>query len=429
MSFFSKIFARREQTPTQTVPSTQTSHGGDWASNVECVRGYRSLLVPAWYRGVSLLMQTMGQMRLKYMKKDNAGGNYVEDTYGLGADLNYILQVRPNPLMTAVQLQEQIECRKIYYGNAYVYIERNGYDDIEALWLCTSGSYNPISDKYEIVYNRPGGPKIMTGVDSRDVMHFKNLFVDYGMYYGVPVIDFAKKALEIAATADTQTLQDMSKGGRHKIIVQEANPQSTQFGLLGAGRANQNELRKITQQFSDDWMNNDAVFLSNIVDTKIISQTAQELRILEQRGYQVKDIARILGVPLIMMMEGEGGNYRMPEHATQEFLLRTIQPRIREDEAEWNSKILGRDSYGSRKIHICDIELKRLDAKGQAEIDKLHMETGWSINEIRSYHELPKIAGGDIHYVSTNLAELGSDKLRMTKSQSTATGGGEGGEQ
>jgi hypothetical protein len=30
-----------------------------------------------------------------------------------------------------------------------------------------------------------------------------------------------------------------------------------------------------------------------------------------------------------MMMEGDGGSYKMPELATQEFMLRTIQPRIR----------------------------------------------------------------------------------------------------
>ena len=42
----------------------------------------------------------------------------------------------------------------------------------------------------------------------------------------------------------------------------------------------------------------------------------------------------------------------------------------------------------------------------------MHMETGWSVNEIRALYDLPAIEGGDLHYVSTNLAELGSDKLR-----------------
>jgi hypothetical protein len=61
---------------------------------------------------------------------------------------------------------------------------------------------------------------------------------------------------------------------------------------------------------------------------------------------------------------------------------------------------------------VCELALRRLDAKGQAEIDKLHLESGWSPNEIRSQYDLPSIENGDAHYVSTNLAEVGSEKLR-----------------
>ena len=113
-------------------------------------------------------------------------------------------------------------------------------------------------------------------------------------------------------------------------------------------------------------------------------------------------------------MEDAGSSYKMPEHATQEFLLRTIQPRIREWEDELNSKLLREEDFGRRRIHVCELALRRLDAKGQAEIDKLHMETGWSVNEIRSQYDLPNIEGGDLHYISTNLAELGSEKLRSS---------------
>jgi phage portal protein BeeE len=155
------------------------------------------------------------------------------------------------------------------------------------------------------------------------------------------------------------------------------------------------------------------VLLDNVADAKIISQTAAELRSLETRGYEVNDIARLLGVPRIMMMEDQGSSYKMPEHATQEFLLRTIQPRVREWEDELNSKLLTAADFGRRRIHVCELALRRLDAKGQAEIDKLHLETGVNtVNELRNQYDLPSIKGGDINYISTNLAELGSEKLR-----------------
>ena len=409
---------RREQTATPGVPSTtdpnaqenQQPKGANWEANIVRPIGRASLLIPAWYRGVTLLMQTMGQMVTQWQKRNQEGGNFIEDRYGIGRKINYLLQVRPNPLLTASQLQEQIVYRQIYWGNAYVYIERDEYGDPRYLWLCTGGGYDPITNTYDVTFNREHGPQTIMSVPAQDVIHFKNVIMTDSMYMGRPVIEFAMQALSIAATADDQTLKDVAKGGKYKVLIQEQKSTNNTMGLLG--RANQNELRKATQQFSEDWVANDVVMLDNVADAKLLSQTAQQLQLLEQRGFEVADLARILGIPRLMMMEEAGSAYKMPEHATQEFLLRTIQPRIREWEDELNSKLLREEDFGRRRIHVCELALRRLDAKGQAEIDKMHMETGWSVNEIRALYDLPAIEGGDLHYVSTNLAELGSDKLR-----------------
>ena len=195
MDYFFKNWGKREVTPgvpsttDPNDPSNQPAKGGNWEANVVSPRGNKSLLVPAWYRGVSLIMQTMGQMVTQYQRKNNEGGNFVEDRYGIYRQLNYLLQVRPNPLMTASQLQEQIEYRKIYFGNALVYIERNEYGDIRYLWLCTGGGYDPLNDTYNVVYNGLGGPQMLFEVPSRYVLHFKNVFMTQDYYWGIPTLD------------------------------------------------------------------------------------------------------------------------------------------------------------------------------------------------------------------------------------------------
>ena len=416
-NIFAQLFRAREtvqpaspgvpNTTNPDDPSNKPPKGGNWEANVVRPVGKTSLLVPAWYRGVSLIMQTMGQMVTQYQRLNGEYGNYIEDRYGKNGELNYLLQVRPNPMMTASQMQEQIEYRKIYYGNAYVYIDRgmDGYP--RNLWLCTGGGYDPLNDTYTLVYNSTAGPRIKVQTSSRNVLHYKNVFMTDDYYMGLPTLDFAFKSLSIAATADEQALQDVAKGGKHKVLIQEQ--QSPTLGTRG--RANQAELRKMKEQFAQDWMSNDVALLDNVADAKIISQTSQQLQLLEQRAFQVSDLARILGVPRIMMMEDSGSSYRMPEHATQEFMLRTIQPRIREWEDELNSKLLDSRDFGKRRIHVCELPLRRLDAKGQAEIDRMHLEAGWSVNELPSQYDLPNIPDGDDHYVSTNLAKAGSPKL------------------
>lgn len=423
MGLFDKNRIRRREAvpgvPSTTDPAAaenQEPKGATWEAAVVTPRGRKSLLVPAWYRGVTLLMQTMGQMILQWQKLNGEGANFIEDRRGLGRRINRLLQVRPNPLMTASQMQEQIVFRQIYYGNAFVYVERDEFDDPVALWLCTGGGYNPIEDTYILTYNRDHGPAIKVNTPARNVLHFKNTILDSTMYMGEPVIMYAMKTLSIAATADDQTLQDVAKGGKYKVLIQEQKAQPGTIGILG--RANPQEMEKVTRRFSDDWLSKDVLMLDNIADAKVISQTSQQLQLLEQRGFEVNDLARILGIPRIMMMEEAGSSYKMPEHATQEFLLRTIQPRIREWEDELNSKLLTEADFGFRRVHVCPLALRRLDAKGQAEIDKLHMETGWSVNEIRSQYDLPNVKDGDLHYVSTNLAELGSAKLRAAGGES-----------
>lgn len=407
------LFGKREVTPG--VPASTTPvpppppKGGNWESNVVRPYGRASLLIPTWTRCVTLIMQTMGQMVTQYQRLNGEGGNFIEDRYGKNGELNYLLQVRPNPLMTASQLQEQIEYRKIYYGNAYVYIERGREGYPVNLWLCTGGGYDPITNRYNLVYNSDRGPRVKVECNASDVLHFKNVFLTDDMYMGIPTIQYAFKTLTIAATGDEQALQDMAKGGKHKVLIQEQ--QSPTYGTRG--RANQQQLREMKEEFAADWMSNDVAILDNVADAKIISQTAQQLQLLEQRGYSDEALCRLMGVPKIIAIVGDGGgNYRMPEHATQEFLLRTIQPRIREHEDEFNSKLLGPGDFGKRRIHVCELALKRLDAKGQAEIDKLHLESGWSVNEIRSQYDLPNITDGDDHYVSMNLGVVGSPKLK-----------------
>jgi hypothetical protein len=122
-----------------------------------------------------------------------------------------------------------------------------------------------------------------------------------------------------------------------------------------------------------------------------------------------------------MMMEDAGSSYKMPEHATQEFMLRTIQPRIREWEDEMNAKLLTADDFGKRRIHVCELPLRRLDAKGQAEIDKIHLETGVNtVNELRNQYDLPSIKDGDEPMASANLMTL---KALMAKGAEAQQGG------
>jgi len=392
--------------------------GGTFGDKGVRVRNWWDALgVSAFYRGVELRAKTMSQMKLMYQKKDRQGQNYEEDDYGEGKKLNYLLQVRPNPMMTAAVLLQQVEIKKIFEGNAFVWIERDDDGSLMAFWLAQSGQYNCMTGEYTLTIATDRGPRMLTCY-AKDVLHIANTFRRPDGYMGEPTLLFARRTLEIAATNDALTLENASKGGKMKLIVQEEKT-----GSLGVGRASKQQLEKITKQLNSDIYQDDVVLLNNVANVTPISQTQQQMEILSAREFSVAEIARLLGVPKSMLMDDSGSSYKTPEAATQEFMLRTIQPMLREWEDELNSKLLGIDDWGRRRFHANEGELMRLDPSGQAQIDKLHLETGvMSVNELRAHYDLPNLDEGDIHYVSTNLAELGSEKLRA------ASGGGESSE-
>lgn len=412
------LFRRREAVGETIAESNQTTSGkgGDFENNVVRVSNNESALsVAAFHRALELRANTMSQLVMEFQAKDANGGNYIKAMRGYASRINYLLEIAPNPLMTWPQLMKQAEINKICQGNAYIYVKRNMSKEIEGFYLCLTGTFNYIDNTYTVTYNAVGGVVTLTNVLSNEVIHIRNTYSLDGGLTGVPTLRYASRTLSIAATNDQQTLDNSAKGGKLKLLVQEEKT-----GSFGAGRAAKKELKKITDQLQDDIYKRDVILMNNIASVTPISQNAQQQELLESRKFSVKEIARLMGVPPILLMDVSGSSYKSPEMATQEFLLRTISPAIRAWEAEMTAKLIGAELYGKTRYHLCEKSLMRLDPLGQANIDKLHLETGVAnVDELRSQYDLPQLpnGAGKLHYISTNLAEVGSDKLRATKNQ------------
>lgn len=405
-NFFGRYFQKREEVKEQ--PDAGRARGGSFADHSVRVYGADAALsVAAFHRAIELRARTMSQLRWEFQVLNKDGGNFTLASRGPQARrLNYLLQQRPNPMMSASQMQAQAEVQIVMSGNAYIYIERDGAE-VAALWLCTSGSLNPLNNTYCLTYNSEAGPVTMAMVSAADVLHIRNTFSFDGGLTGCPTLQYAANALSIAATNDKQTLENAAKGGKMKLLMQEEKG-----GSMGLGRASRKEMEKARAKMQDEIYDNDVVLLTNVANITPISQNAQQQELLESRKFSVSEIARLTGVPKAMLMDDSGSSYKSPEAATQEFLLRTISPKIREWEDEVNAKLIGPSGYGLSRFHLCELPLMRLDPTGQANLGKTLLETGvMSVNELRRQYDLATVDGGDIHYISTNLAELGSTKL------------------
>jgi hypothetical protein len=176
---------------------------------------------------------------------------------------------------------------------------------------------------------------------------------------------------------------------------------------------NKGEIDKYAKELNDRVYEQDIIGIRGLDALHNISMTSQDMQLMEHMNMGLDDVARFFGTPRPLLMLDTNSHYTTYTNATLEYLQRTVQPDITEMEQEMNRKLLTRDDFGKRRIHMCEQPLLRLDKEAQAKVDQLQLQTGAAtVNEIRQQYDRPAVEGGDIIYVSTNLAELGSEKLR-----------------
>lgn len=421
MGFFGNIFGiqRREaatQPATTTSATTATEksvQGGSYRENIVRARDPQTALtVSAVYRAIELRAKTISQMPVQYRKKDVSHNNFTPWMTGLGRKINYLLQVEPNPIMTASELWAQVQVNRLQLGNGFVYIERDMFGDPKHLWLAICGGYDMVNATYNITYLSEFGIVNRVGVPAKDVLHFPNTYRYMNGFWGVPTIQYATDTLSLIKTQKAQALDSAAKGGRVKLLIGEEKP-ATAAGTLAYGMFSKNEAQKYARELQDEmYAGQDILALRGLDKVHSISMTSTEMQLVEQLGLSYDDVARFYGVPRPLLMLDTNSHYNDYSNATMEFMSRTIAPDKVDMEKEIFRKLVGPSQYGFYDIHLCERPLLAMDLERQAKVDQLNLQTGVkTVNELRSEHDMPSVEKGDIIYVSTNLAELGSDKL------------------
>jgi HK97 family phage portal protein len=353
----------------------------------------------------------MGVMPVQYRRKDGEKGNFSPWMQGLGKRMNYLLQEEPNPVMSATSLWEQVTINQLQLGNGFVYIERDVFGDPVALWLAVCGGYNEIAGTYNILFLGEHGVEKRVNVPRQNVMHFPNTFRYANGFWGIPTLQYAASELSLIKTEKQTALETAAKGGRVKLLIGEEKP-AQGAGTLAFGMFNKDTMNSYADEINERIYQKDVVALRGLQQVQNISMTSAEMQMIEQMGLSYDDIARYYAVPRPLLMLDTNSHYNDYQNATMEFHTRTILPDKTDREKEIARKLLGMKFYGVRDIHICEKPLLAMDPERQAKVDQLNLQTGAkTVNEIRAEHDMPAVASGDIVYVSTNLAELGSEKL------------------
>ena len=413
--FLANFFRKREVTPPAPgVPSSTTEQepkvqGGDYQERIAYVRGpEQALVVGAVYRAVNLRADTMSVMPVQYQKRDFEGGNFVQDMRGLGKRINYLLQEEPNPIMSASDLWRMVEINRLFFGNSFVYIERDEFGFPLHLWLVKSGGYNIVSGTYStIVYLSDHDYVTLTNVPREDVLHFANTFRYQNGIWGIPTLQYAIETLSLNRTLRQQSLETAAKGGRVKLIIGEEKPATAQ-GTIAAGLFNKDQMNAYAEELQKKmYSGHDILAIRGLDKVQNISMNAQEMQMFEQLGATNDDVARFFGVPRPLLMLDTNSHYNDYQNATMEFHTRTILPQKTGNEKEIARKLIGFKDYGVRRIHICEDPLMVMDPERRAKVALMKLQASIATpNEIRAEFDMPTVADGDTPLASANLLTL-----------------------
>lgn len=431
LNIFTRMIHRREigglpaGVPESTNEQPKKVNGGDGGGSYDAKIVYanspfKALSISAVHRAIELRTKTLGLMPVQYRRKDTEKGNFTPWMQGIGKRINYLLQEEPNPIMTAPSLWAQVTVNQLQLGNGFVYIERDVFGDPVHLWLAACGGYNYIEGTYNISYLSEIGIIEKVNVPKRDVLHFPNTYRYQNGFWGIPTLQFAAAELSLIKTEKQQALETAAKGGRIKLLIGEEKPAQV-AGTLAFGMFDKPEMDNYAKEINTKIYQQDVVALRGLEKVQNISMSAQDMQMIEQLGLSYDDISRYYAVPRPLLMLDTNSHYNDYQNATMEFHTRTILPDKTDREKEIARKLIGVKYYGVRDIHICEKPLLAMDPERQAKVDELNLRTGTkTVNEIRQEHDMPSVANGDIVYVSTNLAELGSKKLADTNAGSSS---------
>lgn len=317
----------------------------------------------------------------------------------------YLLNEQPHSQYTATSHWDNKVSEQLFRGDGFTWIRRRLNGSIAELMPLPWGSVQPWrmpdgSIRYFISLAEWG---ITTWLDPADILHFPGHGFD-GLR-SMSVISYgAKNAIGNALAMDEYSGKFFANGAHPSIILKTDKTMSPQqktdlreaFATKYAGISNAHRLPLV---------------LTEGLDAKEISLSAEDAQLLEARKFQVVDIARAFGVPPHMIGETSGSSAVGAgyEQQARDFVMHTLRLHLKRLEQELNRKLFPRDTGKFVRFDLGD--LIEGDSKAQAEYNRAALGgpgtgPGWmSVNEVRKSKGLPPAPDGDKLFVPVEPAK------------------------
>ena len=398
MSLFTRIFGRREApAPVKResddvehpTPPTPRQGGTLWPF----YSGNTALCVATVFRCVKLLSESVAALPVQVMRRK--GGIFVDD---IDSRLSFLMNVQPDEYMSAFDMWAQAVQQVLLEGNAYIVPEYSSATmDFHRLVLCAKGTV--ALDTVGGIYHVNDYVNGISGEFREDeIIHLKGMTLA-DQRIGLSVLDFARLTMDIARVGDSETYDRFKNGGNVRGLV------GNDTSVRGFGEYQDKELAKTAEDLDSQFHHGKhIVSLPGQVDFKQLSLSSTDLQFLESRKFTVREICRFFGVPPSFVFDDTSNNYKSAEMANVAFLSNTLNPLLRNIEAELQRKLFLPSQYGRKRVRFDRRGLYACDLDSRVKYQTATIAAGlYTVNEWRAEENKPAVEGGDKVLVSANL--------------------------
>lgn len=364
--------------------------GGESASGVRVTRN-KALGLSAIWRGVNLIAGDVGRHPFRVYRYDGVG--MVPDTRHQAA----LVMRRPNDMMTPFTFRQTLQAHALLDGNGYAYIVRDlDARPIELLPLDPGRTW-PVRANgvlwyvFETDYPVPGrrrNAKNMVRIPSADMLHIKGLGFDGLCGYGV--VSILKEPIGGAIASRDYGGRYFRNDGRPGLVLEV--PPGMKPEAIKNLRESWDKLHTGVEN-----AHRVAILRDGVKMVPRGGATAKDSQLLENREFDTREIANVLGVPPHKLGDPSKTAYNSLESENQGYQDDTLDRWFVAWEQESDSKLLTEEEKAAES-HCCKFDARpiaRVNLQARGDYYSKAIQAGWlSRDEVRGYENLNPIPGG-----------------------------------
>lgn len=338
-----------------------------------------ALRVPAVLQAVRLIAETIGSLPCKLYRDADSSKEAAKDHRGYRLSHKWA-----NDFTSAGQLRADMTADALLYGAGYAQVvPTNDGRPYEFKYLPHGSVQRRFRDDGEPYYVVIDANRMQRELSFREVLYVP-------AFGHTSPVQLGKEAIGVSMLLERHAAQFFGSGARPSGIISNEKPQAGDHGA--------NAIANILKSFRRwrESANGDPLILEGGWNFNQPAMTSTDAQFLEHRLEQVREIARIFGVPPSMLFELSRATWSNAEQMAASFLQLCLRPWLDRWQDAYATVLLTEEEQDDLYFEFVIDDLQRADAAGRANIfNKLISARVMTPNEVRAAMNLPAIEGGD----------------------------------